>query len=232
MATHNVVHVEDLGLEFDIGNIQAGKIRLKVDASLTVAADGTVSVNMGNISIVSPDAANIIDTDANGLAFLDQAGVRSVETPWTGITDTPDYLTITQGGGNGHEPTFSIDPTNAAWREVVQDHLGALVQNTADLTYDDALNALTVALQNVAAGNGVNLTAGVLSAVADPNSPDPVTVSAAGISVTTGISPTAGNLAELDANDKVLVDPAKVTALATDQVCNAFGVAKFKVFPN
>jgi len=209
MATQNVVIVPNLGLEFDIGTIEANKIRLKIDGSLTRAADGTISVNQAALTIVSGDAGNILTAGGDGGAFVDQAAIQAVETVWAGTTST-DGLTITAGGTNGHTPTINIDWTHPTIREAVQDHIGAAALNGAGITYDDAMNALNVALQNLSAGPGIAINAGAISVV---------------------YSADAGNLAAAGTDGGVNVAPAGVLALATEDVCDAFGVHLFDAMP-
>lgn len=45
----SIVIESELGSEFDIGNIQTGKIRLKLGNGLTIAPDGTISASLGTI---------------------------------------------------------------------------------------------------------------------------------------------------------------------------------------
>ena len=103
--------------------------------------------------------------------------------------------------------------------------------NGAGITYDDAANAVNVALQNLAAGNGIDITGSNISVVPDPASPNAVAVTAAGVAVTTTPSTDASNLAKLGTDNRVLVDPADIAALATVECCDAFGNVIFNAYP-
>jgi len=51
VALNDIVTGNDLGIEFDIGTIQAGKIRLKIGSNLAIAPDGTISaIISGNVT--------------------------------------------------------------------------------------------------------------------------------------------------------------------------------------
>jgi len=231
MSTQEIVHKSNLGLEFDLGNIEANKIRLKVGGTLTVAADGTVDVNQSALTLVSADTGNVLVAGGDNGVFFDQAALQAIETNFAAVNGSPSLLTITAGGTNGHAPTIAIDPTSAAWVEAIQDAIGQAAITGSGITYDDVNNALNVALQNLSAGNGIDISASQVSVVADPTSPSPVTVTAAGVSVTPGISTATGNLSKLGPDNRVLVDPADIAALATEEICDAFGTPLFKAFP-
>lgn len=231
MAAQNAVFVGNLGTEFDIGTIEANKIRVKIDGTLVKNADGTIGLNGGAITVVSPDAGNIIVAGANGGAYLDNATVQALETAWTG-SETNGFLTVTAGGTKGHNVTYGFDWTNAAFVEAVQDAVGSAALAGAGITYDDVSNAISTNLGNITFGNGLNYDAGgnVVTVLPDPSSPNTVSVSAAGVSVNQTVSADAGNLATIGTDNRLLVDPADVTALATVDVCDAFGVSMFKAF--
>ena len=91
---------------------------------------------------------------------------------------------------------------------------------------------LSATISSLAAGNGVAITGGNnISVTPDPASALTVSSSAAGVSVAQTVSTDIGNLATLGADSKVNVAPAAVTALATEEVQDAFGTVLFHAFP-
>ena len=221
------VKPENLGIEFDLGANTANKITVKIDGTLTKdPTTGAIGLDGGAITVVSADTGNIIRAGAANGALLTQADIKAVESVWTG-SEADGFLQITPGGSNGHDVTYAFDWENAEFKERVQDAVG---ESLADgLNYDDALNAIQTNLGNIAFGNGLNHdTAGNITEVkADTASPSAVSVTAAGVSVTPGISTdaTAGvNIAKLGADSKVYVGADDVTALASEEVQDAFGV--------
>ena len=225
-----VVKPENLNLEFDIGTITGNKISLKIDGTLTKAADGTIGLNGGAITVVSGDTGNIIRSDAANGALLTQADIQAVESVWS-ANDPDGFLTSTAAGSNGHTVTHTFNWSNPEFIERVQDAVGAALG--ADINYDDALNLITTNLGNIAFGDGLNLdTAGnVVDVKPDTASPSTVTVSPAGVHVTANVSADAGNLATLGADNKIMVDTATVTALASEELQDAFGVKFGTIFP-
>ena len=231
MANH--VIVGNLGAEFDIGTIEANKIHIKLDGTLTRnIATGEIGLNGGAVTVVSADAGNIlVSSGTDGGAFVDQAGIQAVETVWSG--SNPDgFLTSTAGGTNGHTVTYGFDWTNAAFVEAVQDAIGTAALAGAGITYDDVANAISTSLGNITFGDGLNYNTGTntVAVQSDPASPMPVTVSAAGVSVSPAYSADAGNLVGNGSDSLPFVDPVDVEALATYAGNDAFGVPLFKAY--
>ena len=228
MATHNIVTDQDLDVCLEV---VAGKLTVKLDGTLEKKADGSIGITGGAITVVSTDGGNLISAGGDGGAFLSAADVQAVESAWVG-TSASGALVINAGGTNGHGPSFSIDYTDTAFIEGVQDAVGQAILAGSGITYDDVADSISSVLGNLVAGNGIQVTGGnQISVVADPASPSTVTVGAAGISVTPGISADAGNLASLGTDNRVMVDPAGVTALATDTLCDLAGNPIADVFP-
>ena len=94
-----VVKPENLNLEFDIGTITGNKISLKIDGTLTKAADGTIGLNGGAITVVSGDTGNIIRAGAANGALLTQADIQAVESVWS-ASEPSGFLTSTAAGSN------------------------------------------------------------------------------------------------------------------------------------
>ena len=142
-------------------------------------------------------------------------------------------MSIAAGGTNGHTPVLSLDYANADFVENVTDLVGSMVASAVDgLDFDDALNALSSSLGNLIFADGLNQTGTTsVSVLPDPASALTVTVSPAGVSVAQTVSADAGNLATIGTDSRVMVDPASVSSLATDSICDAFGVELTKSFP-
>lgn len=224
----DVVFQDNLTTDFLVDGT-SGDLSVNIGVALVRAPDGTITVDITQLDIVSQAAGNLLTTNAGG-AFFDQAALQAAETVWTGAST--GFLTVTPAGTNGHAPTFALDFTNAAFVEGVQDAVGQAILAGSGISYDDVADSISSALGNVTWGNG--LTATGLTNVAvlpDPNSPSSVTVTAAGVSVTPGISVDAGNLATLGTDQKVHVPAAAVTALATETICDLSGTPRFKAFP-
>ena len=125
-----------------------------------------------------------------------------------------------------------FDYTDPAFIEGVQDSVGQAILNGSNLEYDDVANTIAATVAGLAAGNGVSTAGNVISVTADPNSPDLVTVSAAGLSVQALPSVDAGNLLSTSATDgRLVLNAAAITALATVDVCDLSGTNSFKAFP-
>ena len=230
-----VVKPENLNVEFDIGSLTTNKISIKIDGTLTKDAAGNVGLSAASLTIVSPDTGNILTADANGKAFLNQAGVQAVETVWS-ASEPSGFLTSTPSGTNGHTVTYGFDWTNAAFVEAVQDAVGSAIAAGAGITYDDVADSISSALGNIAFGDGLNYDTGakIVTVKPDPASPSTVAVSAAGLSVTANVSTDAAdgaNLAKLGADSKIYVAGDDVAALATVPLEDAFGVQFANAFP-
>lgn len=230
MAIQNAVFVQNLNTTFDIGVAEPNKISIKIDGTLVKNLDGSLGINGASLTVVSADAGNIIVAGTDGKAYLDQAALQAVETVWSG-TEPDSFLTITPGGINGHNVTYGFDWTNTAFIEAVQDAVGQAILSGAGITYDDVANAISTTIGNIAFGDGLALTGSILSVLPDPASPSTVTVGPAGVNVIPGISTDTGNMAVLGTDNKVLVDTASIIALATVDVCDAFGVHMFNAYP-
>ena len=227
-----VVKPENLGAEFDIGGEIPDKITLKIDSSLAKSAAGVVGLSASSLQIVSPDAGNLLTGDASGKAFFSPASFAAAETSITFNAASSGFMSIATGGTNGHDLTASFNYADAAFVEGVQDAVGSALLAGVGITYDDVADSIGSALGNLTFGDGLNSSgATAVKVQPDPSSPSLVAVTPSGVSVTPGISPVAGNLAKLGVDSKVLVEPADVAALATEQIQDAFGVNIFKAFP-
>ena len=228
MSTVNAVFVGNLGTEFDLGTIEASKIRVKIDGTLVKNPDGSIGLNGGAITVVSPDVGNIIVAGANGGAYLDSTTIQNLETVWTG-SESDGFLTVTPGGTKGHDVVYGFDWTNTAFVEAVQDAIGSAALAGAGIVYDDVANAISTSLGNIAFNDGLiyNATNDTVAVLPDPASPNTVTVSPSGVSVAQTVSTDANNIAKLGTDNKLMVDSADIEALATVDVCDAFGVSMF-----
>jgi len=228
----NVITPDNLGLEFELGTSVANKITVNVGAGLSKdPTTGQISFDPTAVTVTSSDAGNLLTAGGDNGVFFDQAALQASETAFSGTSS--GFLTVAPAGTNGHAPTFSFDYEDAAFVEGVQDAIGQAITSTTDgISYDDALNVLTATIASLAAGDGVAITGGNnISVTPDPASPLTVSASAAGVNVAQTVSTDIGNLANLGADAKVNVAPAAVTALATEEVQDAFGVTLFKAFP-
>lgn len=227
MATHNVVHQNDIGLGL---SVVAGSLQANIDGTLGFDANGALTVNFPVLDVVSADTGNlVVASTADGGAFIDQAAIQSAETPWTG--SSAGFLTVTPAGTNGHAPTYVFDYTDPVFVEAVQDAIGDAIAAGNDISYDDALNAISSAVVASTAGLGLQKVGDVVSIVPDPNSPDTVTVTAAGLSVQSVPSSDVGNLITTGADGSLFLDAAAITALATEEVCDLAGNPTFRAFP-
>jgi len=220
-----VVKPENLNVEFDIGTLTGNKISIKLDGTMTKAANGEIGINGGAITVVSGDTGNIIKAGSAGGALLTQSDIESVETVWSGA-EPDSFMTITPGGTNGHAVTYGFDWENPQFVEAVQDAIGQGVLAGSGIVYDDVANAIQSSLGNIAFGDGLNYdtVANIVKVKPDTASPSAITVTAAGLSVTPGISADANNVAKLGTDNKVLVDSADIVALADEVLQDAFGV--------
>lgn len=230
-AVQEVITLQTIGTEFEVAGAGAAgaQLKLKVDTTITQNGAGELGVDITALDIVSADGGNLLTVGGDGGAFFNQAALQAAETVWSGAST--GFLTVTPAGTNGHAPTFALDFTDPVFIEGVQDAVGQALLNGAGITYDDVANSISSALGSVTWGNGLTATGLTNVAVlADPNSPSAVTVTAAGISVTPGISTDAGNLATLGSDNKVMVDPAAIDALATITLCSVDGTPLMKGF--
>ena len=78
------VKPENLSNQFDFGNITASKITIKIDSSLiTSPTTGELGLSAASLTIISPDAGNLVKGDANGKALFTQADLQAAETAFT-----------------------------------------------------------------------------------------------------------------------------------------------------
>jgi len=228
MATFNVVHNTDVNELFGL-DISNGDLRTKIDGTLTFTPAGELSVVGMNVTIVSADTGNLLVASAtDDGAFFDQAALQAAETVWNGTGN--GFITVTNGGTNGHAPAFAVDFTDPAFIEAAQDAVGTAIANGAGINYDDALNAISSAVVASTAGDGLQKIGDVISILPDPASPDLVTVSAAGLSVQALPSADAGNLLTTGADGRLFIDAAAITALATEEICDLAGNVTHRAF--
>lgn len=120
MAT-DIVLASELGAEFDLGVIQAGKIRLKLGTGLAIQPDGTIVSSIQDISTtsivprtwagtsVSGAVASAEATTANALELSDGSFVATGRLNWNahGLTIGAYYYTsqTTAGAVTDLQPT-------------------------------------------------------------------------------------------------------------------------------
>ena len=229
MAT-NYVTENDLGTSLVVN---AGILDVRLQTSIVKdPATGALGINISALDVVSTDTGNLITVGADGGAVFNQAALQASETAFAATTNQAGFLTIAPAGVNGHTPSLNFDFTDATFVEAITDMVGSMVGAATDgLEFDDLSNTIMATLGNLTFGDGLSASGLTSVAVlADPASPSPVTVTAAGISVTPGISADAGNLASLGNDNKVNVPPAAVTALATEEICDLGGNVIAKAF--
>jgi len=233
MATQNVVVVGNLGTEFDIGTVTANAITIKINGTIVKdATTGELGVDITALDIVSADAGNLLTVGADGGAVFNQAALQAAETVWAGTSSADGFMTVTPAGTNGHAPTFSFDYSNADFCEGIQDCVGQAILAGAGVTYDDVANSISSALGSLTFGDGLTTTGTTSVAVLpDPASPNTVSVSAAGVSVTSVASTDTDNILTIGTDGRPLVTEAAVTDLATIDLCDAFGVDLGTIFP-
>ncbi len=229
------VKPENLGSEFSIGGVEANQITLVVDNTLAKdPISGAIGLSASALQIVAPDPLNLLNTDANGKALFTATDFQAAETALTQNAASAGFMTVTPGGTNGHDLTTTFNWTDVDFVEAVTDAVGTMVVDAADgLEFDDLTNTLASVLGNLAFGDGLVSNGSTNVAVQpDPASPSTVSVSAAGVFVTPGISTDAVNVAKLGTDNKVLVSVADLrTNLATEQIQDAFGVDVCLAFP-
>lgn len=83
----------NLGPEFDIGNIQASQIRLKIGSGLAIAPDGTISVTPLNTTTVENSYVAAVETTGDGNEPNLPHTFTSVraDTGWTVGADSVTY---------------------------------------------------------------------------------------------------------------------------------------------
>jgi len=107
-----VVTPSNLGNEFDIGNVEANRIRLKHDASIQRAADGTLSVDISGVSLTTTTTPIyekcVIWAEENGALDSNQSewSFGNGATGNIGITLAEDWEV--------YAVTFQADVSNAA----------------------------------------------------------------------------------------------------------------------
>ena len=219
------VELSEFGNEFDVAG---GNLKIKLQGSLVQDGNGALGVDISSLAIVDDEAGNLLTVGPDGGAFINQAAIEAAETAWSGAST--GFLTVTPAGTNGHAPTFALDFTDATFVEGVQDAVGQALLSGSGITYDDVSDTISSALGNLTFGNGLTQSGMTsLAVLADPNSPSIVSVTAAGISIIPGISSDANNLAKLGADDKVMVDPADVSAaIGTVEIRNLAGTVVAK----
>lgn len=218
-----VVIVPNLGNEFDIGTIEANKIHVKLGTGMTRAADGTVNIDMAALvtHALSLAGANLT-SDVNGVTdTIDLTpAVQAAETLTTWNYDPATHI-VTYTGENGVAGTSDLSAlTSDIYVNGGSYDAASMIltltdadAGTADVTVDLS------ELKKVATADSATIA---FSGTGEASSP----LTASMIASTA----TVGNLATIVA-DGVAVDPVAVTALATVDVQDAFGVHLFYAFP-
>ena len=222
MAT-NVVIVPNLGNEFDIGAVEANKIHVKLGTGLSRAADGTVTVDMAALVTHALSLAGAtLNSDVNsvvGSVDLTPA-VKAAETLTSWAYDpATNIVTYTDEAGTAGTHDLSALTTDIYVNGGSFDAASMVLTltdtdgGTGDITVDLS------ALKQVSTADSATVA---FSGTGEAGSPLTASASVSGA--------TAGNLLTAVA-DGLAVDPAGVTALATVDVQDAFGVHQFFAFP-
>ncbi len=109
---------------------------------------GTTLKVVGNKVEVSYNTT--LQKDASGLLGIAPAAIPA-ETPLTVGASQPAFLTITPSGTNGHVITITMNWTDPAFIEAVQDAVGQAILAAAGgtLVYDDVANTIKTAMANL-----------------------------------------------------------------------------------
>ena len=109
---------------------------------------GTTLKVVGNKVEVSYNTT--LQKDATGLLGIAPAAIPA-ETPLTVGASQPAFLTITPSGTNGHVITITMNWTDPAFIEAVQDAVGQAILAAAGgtLVYDDVANTIKTAMANL-----------------------------------------------------------------------------------
>lgn len=208
--TELFIRPTDLDTDFVI--TAGNKVKLNAQASLTQDATGAWGVDITQLDIVDSVAGNLITVGPNGGAVFNQAALQAAETAWAGsVAAGSELISIAPGGTNNHGPVFSIDYSNAAFREAVSDRVGEMALAGANISFDDVADSITSALTNLVAGSSIAVTgANTISLV---------------------LSTDADNLAKFGTDGNIMIDAADVSALATVELCGLDGVPVAKAFP-
>ena len=223
--TTNVVTVPNLGNDFDIGVMEANKIHVKIDGTTLVrSAAGVVSVNPTALATTN---------------VLDNPSAANLRSTVNGVAGTLDLTPLIQAGETNTTLTY-----NAATKTLTYTNEDGLIATidlsalAADIfvtggTYDPATMVLTLS-------DNDGVTPNITINLADLKK---VTTQASNSIAFTGtgeassplqanlvVDPIAGNLLTVSATG-AKVAPAAVTALATVDVQDAFGVHQFYAFP-
>lgn len=223
--TTNVVTVPNLGNDFDIGVIEANKIHVKIDGTTIVrdGATGVIAVNPAALAttnaLTNPSDARLTSTVNGVAATLDLTPLIQAGETNTTLTYDPATKTLTYTNEDGTVATIdlsalaadlfvsggSYDPATMVL--TLSDNDGTTPDMTINLA--DLKKVTTQASQSISfTGTGEASSPLQANLVVDPMTGNLITVGPAGAKV----------------------DPATVTALATVDVQDAFGVHQFYAF--
>ena len=223
--TTNVVTVPNLGNDFDIGVMEANKIHVKIDGTTLVrSAAGVVSVNPTALAttnaLTNPSTANLTST-VNGVAStLDLTPLIQAGETNTTLTYNPATKTLTYTNEDATVATIDLSALAADIFVTGGSYNAAtMVLTLSDndgVTPDITINLADLKKVATQATNSITFTG-----TGEASSP---------LQASLVVDPIAGNLLTVTASG-AKVAPAAVTALATVDVQDAFGVHQFYAFP-
>lgn len=257
----NVVTPSNLGNEFDLGVIEGSKIHIKVDGTSIVRNAGTGVISAvtpattNDLSLVGTNLTSTVNgvADTQDLLTAIQAG----ETLTVLAVGATAAAALTYTDEDGTATTYNL--TNVI-KDGETTTILAYNPATTTLSYTDEDGGVTaVDLSALAAdifvnGGSFNPATLILTLTDNSGTTPDVTVDLSQLLVTVtnngdgtytlaqagsstvidtrdGVSADAGNLLTVGTDLKPLLAPATVTALATVDVQDAFGVHQFYAFP-
>lgn len=221
----SVILVGNLGNEFDLGNIEGGKIHLLTDGSIVRdPGTGELSVDVSALGITNilSLAGTVLTSTVNGQA-ADQdlaAAIEAGETV-TVLDYDPATTTLTYTDEDGNDTTVDLSAlTTDIYITGGSFDAGSMQLTLTDPdagTPDVVIDLSTLLLVVTDNGDGTyELAQGGNTSTIDTRD---------------GVSADAGNLLGLGADQKALLVEADVAALATEELTDAFGVHIGFIFP-
>lgn len=257
----NVVTNTNLGNEFDLGVIETNKIHVKIDGTTIVRNAGTGELSAvtpattNDLSLIGTNLTSTVngvaDTqdlltaiqDGETLTVLAAGATAAAALTYTdedGVATTYDLTKVIKDGETTTILAYNPATTTLSYTDedggVTSVDLSALA---ADIfvnggSFNPATLILTLT-DNDGATPDVTVDLSQLQVTVTNNGDGTYTLAQAGsstvIDTRDGVSADAGNLLTVGTDLKPLLDPANITALATVDVQDAFGVHQFYAFP-
>lgn len=187
----------------------------------------TLAIQSGKVE-VSFDST--LQKDASGKLGINPAAIPA-ETPLTVGASQPAFLTITPSGANGHVITITMNWTDPAFIEAVQDAVGQAILAAAGgtLVYDDVANTIKTAMANLgfplSIKKNADDTVTLVNDAAAPGNSKYYGTDAAGVKgyhdlPPSGVSSDAGNYLVDGTDGKAYLGPGRTLVDVTDLAGN------------